>query len=295
MMGRSALLIVALLVLVPPYMLSVGPARRLRLAQQFFFCRLMLWLTGLRVRTSGRRCSQGAVLYASNHVSYLDIPVLSLLLDASFIAKAEVKSWPLIGFIGRLTGTVFIRRQAAGAKRQRDEIADRLARGDNLILFPEGTSTDGAGVAPFRSSLFGVIDRPGTVDGTETIDGTEAGSVPLLIQPVSLTYTRCADGTPLEGPARALYAWFGNASLLPHFKRVLGMRGAEVVVSFHEPLQAAAYTDRKYVTQLVREAVIAGVAAAQAEAGISDGISARPELSAVLSAALPAVSAEERR
>lgn len=269
MVGRIALLIIALLVLLPPYMMSVGPARRLRFAQRAFFCRLMLWLTGLRLRVRGQPCAGGALLYASNHVSYLDIPVLGSLLDASFIAKAEVKSWPLIGFIGRLTGTVFVRRHAAGAKRQRDEIADRLARGDNLILFPEGTSTDGAGVAPFRSSLFGVIDHA---------DARAA----LLIQPVSLTYTRCADGTPLQGPARALYAWFGNAALLPHFKRVMGMRGAEVVVSFHEPLPAAAYTDRKAVTQVVREAVIAGVAAAQAEAGHSDGLCVRPELSAAL-------------
>ena len=278
-MGRIALLIVALLVLVPPYTLSVGPARRLRLAQQFFFCRLMLWLTGLHVRARGRPCAEGAVLYASNHVSYLDIPVLASLLDASFIAKAEVKSWPLIGFIGRLTGTVFIRRHAVGAKRQRDEIADRLARGDRLILFPEGTSTDGAAVAPFRSSLFGVIDQ------------AEA-SANLRIQPVSIAYTRCADGTPLEGQARALYAWFGNALLLPHFKRVLGMQGAEVEVSFHEPLRAAAYTDRKYVTQVVREAVIAGVAAAQAEAGVRDGL--LPD-GPDLSAALPAASGVERR
>ena len=287
MVGRLIVLIAALVVLVPLYVLSVGPARRLRLAQQFFFCRVMLWLTGLQVRVHGRPCAGGTVLYASNHVSYLDIPVLASLLDASFISKAEVKSWPLIGFIGRLTGTVFIRRHAVGAKRQRDEIADRLAQGDRLILFPEGTSTDGAGVAPFRSSLFGVIDQ------------TEA-SAELRIQPVSLAYTRCADGTLLQGPARALYAWFGNASLLPHFKRVLGMRGAEVVVSFHEPLQAAAYTDRKYVTQLVREAVIAGLTAAQAEAGVSDGLPAGPEPasaepSAVLSAALPAASGAERR
>ncbi|MDS4072963.1 MAG: lysophospholipid acyltransferase family protein [Defluviicoccus sp.] len=278
MVGRIAVLIVALVVLVPLYMLSVGPARRLRLAQQFFFCRVMLWLTGLSVRVLGRPSTEGPVLYASNHVSYLDIPVLNALLDASFISKAEVKGWPLIGFIGRLTGTVFIRRHAAGAKRQRDEIADRLAQGDSLILFPEGTSTNGAGVAPFRSSLFGVIDQ------------AEA-SAHLLIQPVSVTYTRCADGTPLEGPARELYAWFDDAVLLPHFKRVLGMRGAEVVVTFHEPLRAADHTDRKHVTQLVRNAVIAGVAAAQAEAGLRDGLAA----SADLSAALPAASAAERR
>jgi 1-acyl-sn-glycerol-3-phosphate acyltransferase len=259
MVGRIALLIGALLLLLPLYMLSVGPARWLRLAQQLFFCRLMLGLTGLSVRTNGRPSAEGVVLYASNHVSYLDIPVLGSLLDASFISKAEVKSWPLIGFIGRLTGTVFIRRHAAGAKRQRDEIADRLARGDNLILFPEGTSTDGADVAPFRSSLFGVIDQPDA-------------SAKLLIQPISVTYTRCADGTPLEGPARALYAWFDDALLLPHVKRVLGMRGAAVVVTFHEPLRAAAYTDRKQVTQEVREAVVAGVAAAQADAGLRDGL-----------------------
>lgn len=278
MVGRIVVLIVVLAVQVPLYVLSVGPARRLRLAQQFFFCRQVLRLTGLSVRVLGQPSAEGPVLYASNHVSYLDIPVLNALLDASFISKAEVKGWPLIGFIGRLTGTVFIRRHAVGAKRQRDEIADRLAQGDSLILFPEGTSTNGAGVAPFRSSLFGVIDQ------------AEA-SAHLLIQPVSVTYTRCADGTPLEGPARALYAWFDDAVLLPHFKRVLGMRGAEVVVTFHEPLRAADHTDRKHVTQLVRNAVIAGVAAAQAEAGLRDGLAAGADLSAVL----PAASAAERR
>lgn len=272
------MLILANLVLVPLYVLSVGPAARLRPAQRVFYCRVVLWLTGLRVTCSGRPCTEGAVLYASNHVSYLDIPVLASLVDASFVSKAEVEGWPFIGFIGRLTHTVFIRREAVGAKRQRDELAQRLAQGDNLILFPEGTSTDGSGVAPFRSSLFGVIDQADA--------GTE-----LLIQPVSVVYTRCADGTPIEGTLRPLYAWFGDAQLLPHLKRVFGMRGAEVAVTFHEPLRAQAHSDRKQVTQLVRNAVAAGVAAAQARAGIGDGRRPGQDVSAVP----PAAAAAERR
>ena len=266
------------LVLVPLYMLSVGPAARLRPAQRVFYCRVNVWLTGLRVTCRGRPCTEGAVLYAPNHVSYLDIPVLGSLVDASFVSKAEVKGWPLIGLIGRLTHAIFIRREAAGAKRQRDELAQRLAQGDNLILFPEGTSTDGSGVAPFRSSLFGVIDQPDA-------------SARLLIQPVSVVYTRCADGTPIEGRLRPLYAWFGDALLLPHVKRVLAMRGAEVEVSFHEPLRAQAHSDRKQLTQQVRNAVAAGVAAAQARAGIDDG----RRLDQGVSAVPPAASAAERR
>jgi 1-acyl-sn-glycerol-3-phosphate acyltransferase len=229
------------------YALCRGPFARWRRPIQVGWCRGCLRLMGLRLKTFGTPAPDRQVLYVGNHVSYLDIPVLSRLIAGTFIAKAEVASWPLFGFAARITGTVFVNRVSAEAMAQRQALVARLAAGEHLILFPEGTSTDGSRVAPFKSSLFGLAENPAL---RET----------LVIQPFSLAYTRAHDGTPLVGPLRALYCWFGEGTLLPHICRVLGMRGGEVEVRFHPPIPAAA-GNRKVLARLAGEAVQAGVQA----------------------------------
>ena len=112
------------------------------------------------------------MLFAANHVSYLDITVLGSLLDASFIAKTEVAGWPLFGWLARLQRSVFIDRRARSTAHQRDSIAARLAAGEALILFPEGTSGDGNRLLPFKSALFSVADHAGRRrgDGAAGVD-----------------------------------------------------------------------------------------------------------------------------
>lgn len=107
-------------------------------------------IVGLRIRVRGAPATTGSTLLVANHVSYLDIVILGSLVDAGFVAKAEVARWPLIGLIGRIGGTIFVERRTSCSAGQRDQIARRLAVGDDLILFAEGTSSDG-GSSPSRA------------------------------------------------------------------------------------------------------------------------------------------------
>jgi lyso-ornithine lipid O-acyltransferase len=209
-----------------------------------FYHRRCCRILGLRVRTLGRPCSARPVLFAANHVSYLDITVFGSLLPASFIAKSEVAKWPLFGWLAKLQRSVFVDRRARTTPQQRDSIAARLAAGDALILFPEGTSGDGNRPLPFKSALFSVADSPS-----------------VTVQPVSIAYTKL-DGVPLGRVLRPLVAWYGSMTMAPHLWTLLGLGTVEVVVEFHPPTTLAACGSRKKLANYCRERIAAGVASA---------------------------------
>lgn len=219
-------------------------------------------LAGVTVRTFGKSHRDGPVLTVANHVSYLDIPILAALIDGAFVAKSEVGSWPLFGTAARITGTVFVNRSSGDAMSQREELTRRLNPGGRgLILFAEGTSTDGSRVAPFKTSLLGVAERPPA--------GRE-----LVVQPASIAYPRDIDGRLLTGARRSLYCWYGDAALLPHMWRMMGLRGAEAEVRFHTPIRASGGTRRKELARTAEAAVASGVAEVFAFAPAAERIAA---------------------
>ncbi|HEX3535273.1 MAG TPA: lysophospholipid acyltransferase family protein [Stellaceae bacterium] len=213
-----------------------------------FYHRWCCRILGLRVRRIGRPVTARPVLFASNHVSYLDIEVLGSLIPGSFVAKSEVAGWPLFGWLAKLQRSVFVDRQVRSTATQRDAIAERLAAKDALILFPEGTSGDGNRVLPFKSALFSVAERGGDT---------------LAVQPVSVAYTRL-DGMPLGRRYRPLFAWYGGMALPPHLWRMLGLGAVEIVVEFHAPTSLADRGSRKALAQYCHEQVARGVASALA-------------------------------
>jgi lyso-ornithine lipid O-acyltransferase len=212
-----------------------------------FYHRWCCRILGLRVRRIGQPCAARPVLFAANHVSYLDITVFGSLIPGSFIAKSEVAGWLLFGWLAKLQRSVFIDRQVRSTLQQRDTIAGRLAARDVLILFPEGTSGDGNRVLPFKSALFGVAARP------------EAGS--LAVQPVSIAYTRL-DGMPIGRVLRPLFAWYGGMAMAPHLWRMLGLGKVEIIVEFHRPTTLAECGSRKLLARYCQERVAAGLEAA---------------------------------
>jgi 1-acyl-sn-glycerol-3-phosphate acyltransferase len=212
-----------------------------------FYHRWCCRILGLRVRRIGRPTTARPVLFASNHISYLDITVLGSLLAASFIAKREVKEWPLFGWLAKLQRSIFIDRQVRSTRTQRDSIAARLAAREALILFPEGTSGNGNRVFPFKSALFSVAEQP---DG-----GT------VTVQPVSIAYTRL-DGMPIGRLLRPLVAWYGDMAMAPHLWTVLGLGTVEVVVEFHPPASLAQCGSRKALARYCEDFVSAGLASA---------------------------------
>lgn len=209
-------------------------------------CRIL----GFRLEIHGSPSPVRPTLFVANHTSYLDIAILGAAIEGAFISKAEVARWPLFGRLAKLQRTVFIDRRARSAASQRDAIRKRLDGGDNLILFPEGTSGDGMRVLPFKSALFGAADY--AKDG-----------VPLVVQPVSVAYVRL-DGIPLGRFYRPFFAWYGDMDLAPHLWTVLGLGKATVAITFHPPISLAACGSRKALAEHCHRVVSRGVAAALA-------------------------------
>ena len=215
-----------------------------------FYHRLCRWLLGFRVEVIGMPVPGRPTLFVANHMSYLDITVFGSVILGSFVAKAEVAGWPLFGLLAKLQRTVFVDRKRGSTAQQRDGISERLAAGDDLILFPEGTSSDGIHVLPFKSALFSVADR--------TIDGE-----PLTVQPVSLAYTRL-DGMPIGRARIPFFAWYGDMDLGGHLWRVAGLGRVSIELTFHPPVSLAALGSRKALAAHCYAVVAAGVAASLA-------------------------------
>ncbi len=201
-------------------------------------------LLGLQVRVLGTLPHAGRpVVFVSNHSSWVDVPVLGGVLDGCFVAKGEVASWPLIGAIARLGRSVFVTRQRGATARELEDMRGRLLAGDNLILFPEGTSSDGSRVLPFRSSFFAVAEA--------------VGGAASLIQPVSIVYDRLS-GLPTGRASRPVFAWYGDMDIASHFWRLGQHSGLRVTVLLHAPLDPARFADRKALSRAVWRIVADG-------------------------------------
>lgn len=208
------------------------------------FHRLLIRVLGFKLRVHGVMATTEPVLYVSNHSSYLDIPVLGALIPAAFVAKAEVADWPFFGGLAKLQETVFIERKATRASEQSEGLKGRLQKGQSLILFPEGTSSVGLSVLPFKSSLFSIVqgDFP----------------KPVLVQPVSITCTGL-DGMPLTRDLRPLYAWYGDMTLMGHLWNVFKIGRFTVDVIFHPPVSPLDYPDRKQLAATCQQQVSRGI------------------------------------
>lgn len=203
---------------------------------------------GLDVELWGERSRERPTLFICNHTSYLDIIALGAVLPGSFVAKSEVRSWPLFGFLAILQRTVFVERRRDATVKHRDEMVERLEAGDNLILFPEGTSNDGNRVLPFKSAFFGVAERP--------IKGR-----PLVVQPVSISYTKL-NGIPMGRRYRPYYAWYGDMELATHLFEMAGLGRATVVVECHPPVTIEQFKNRKELAAHCERVIAEGVSKA---------------------------------
>jgi len=205
------------------------------------FCRIY----GVEVRVIGAPCDHQhrPVVYVSNHCSWLDVGVLGAKLRACFVSKIDVNSWPLINVIAWLGRTVYVSRQRANLSAESQIMRQRLRAGDNLILFPEGTTSDGSRVLPFRSSLLSVAE----------------GEPAPLVQPISLVYDRLA-GLPAVRATRPVFAYYGDMSFGTHFWRLAQCRGVRATVLFHDPVDPRNYADRKALTRAIWDSVAKGAA-----------------------------------
>lgn len=210
-----------------------------------FYHRGVARLFGLKIRCIGKRADDHPVLYVSNHISWLDIVVLGGTLNASFIAKHEIATWPFFGLLARLQRTVFIERKARRTADHRDEMVVRLEQDHSLILFPEGTSDDGLRVLPFKSAFFVLAERP--VNGRH-----------ITVQPISVGYSKL-HGMPVGRRAMPIFAWVGDEDLAPHLWTYLKAGPAEAVIIFHEPINIERFANRKAMTAHCHDEVRRGL------------------------------------
>jgi 1-acyl-sn-glycerol-3-phosphate acyltransferase len=206
-----------------------------------FYHAMLCRLIGLRVQVVGTPCHDGPVLYLSNHSSWLDILVLGGILQGCFVAKVEVDSYPFVNLIARLGRTIFVSRSRGTTRQEADAMKAVMQAGDNLILFPEGTSTDGTRVLPFRSAFLGVANEA------------------RQVQPVSVVYDRLG-GLPTRRRDRAFFAWYGDMALGSHSWLLLRRGGARVTVLLHEPFPPATMPNRKKMARETERVVSAGAA-----------------------------------
>lgn len=206
------------------------------------------WLVrslGIRVRMTGKPARRQRVLFVANHLSWTDIPVLGSRLTGFFVAKSEVGEMPIVKQLANMQRTIYVERERRHrSDSQADAIADRLAAGGNIILFPEGTTTaDGFHVLPFKSSLFASVE----------------GSADVLVQPVSLAYTRI-NGLPVTHQQIHDVAWIGDAEIGEHAHDFTRLGSVRAEVLLHEAVRPSDFADRKALAKHCERAVADGYA-----------------------------------
>jgi len=233
-------IVILTLALLPFQWLAVRARWPMRRCIPTFYHGVICWMLGIRITTMGRRTDERPVLIVANHTSWLDISVITAVAPVVFVAKQEVAAWPVFGLLAKLQRSVFVDRARRHKTREvNSEIAQRLADGDPVVLFGEGTSSDGNRVLAFRTALIG--------SARDAL--AEAEHVKRVwIQPLSVAYTAML-GLPLGRQNRNHVAWYGGMSLWPHLRWLVARGAIDVVVSWGEPIPYDELSDRKTVAR----------------------------------------------
>lgn len=229
-------IVTAIAALLPFQVIAVRLSLPMQRRIPTLFHRLVCTLLGVRIKVVGAPSLRRPLLIVSNHVSWVDISVITALAPVAFVAKREVASWPLFGLFAKLQRSVFVDRMRRHKTPEvNTEIAQRLADGDPVVLFGEGTSSDGNRVLPFRSALIG--------SARDAL--AAAGDVEhILIQPLSIAYV-AFQGLPMGRQHRPIAAWYGTLDLFPHLRNIVRCGALDAVVSWGEPIAFDASSDRK--------------------------------------------------
>lgn len=229
-------------------LLRISPAH----ARKFphWYHRQVCRLLGIRLHIEGTIAKNAPVLVVANHVSWLDIPVLSAVAPVSFVAKKEVGTWPFVSSLARLQRSVFVDRERRTAVGQTtNEIIERLKTGDAIVLFAEGTSSDGNRVLPFKTPLFAAV-KPTLANGH-----TDPGA---CVQTLAIAYTHL-HGVPLGRFGRSLVGWYGDMEMASHAWELLKAGPLDVKVSISPPVPLSDFADRKelarYTEAMIRQSL----------------------------------------
>ncbi len=201
----------------------------------------------IKIEIIGKPYNEGQTIFVCNHLSYLDIPAIGSVLRASFVAKKDVADWPVFGFLSKLQQTAFISRDRADARKGKYALDTMLDTGKSLIIFPEGTSTDGREVRGFKSSLFSIAYKDNLPN--------------LVVQPMTISMKKVNDQNITSQEIRDIYAWHIDMDMPmeEHLWRFAKSKGATITIEFHEPIKAQQEKDRKTLAKLCHERVSNGL------------------------------------
>ena len=198
----------------------------------YFYHKICLRIFGIKIKTFGKVSINSPILLISNHASYLDIIILGSLFKTSFIAKKEISKWPLLGILAKLQNTIFIDRRVSSLKNQENQIIKHLNEKKNLVIFPEGTSSDGNRVLPFKSSLFNIFEK--------NLNSK------ILVQTITIVYKKI-NGIPMNRIDRKNITWHSNMDLIPNIFNVLKKLSIEVEIIFNDEFLPSKEYDRKKI------------------------------------------------
>jgi 1-acyl-sn-glycerol-3-phosphate acyltransferase len=200
--------------------------------------RVALKALGIQVRVKGDISAERPLFVVANHISWLDIMVVGSVAEVSFISKSELAGWPGIGWLARMQRSIFIEREKKRRSgEQANEIGRRLVAGDVMVLFAEGTTSDGNVVLPFKSTLFGAAKMALDHEAVERV----------VVQPMAVAYTRL-HGLPMNRMHRPLVSWIGDADLVPQIRALLKEGAVDVEIRFGEAFDFTRSTNRKGVS-----------------------------------------------
>jgi 1-acyl-sn-glycerol-3-phosphate acyltransferase len=229
------------MLILPFQLLALSTCLPLRISIPVIHHKLITKIIGLKIDRVGNISGDKKVLFVSNHLSYLDIIILGSLIPGRFIAKSEVANWPIFGFLSKITRTIFIRRDRKASHEQVKLVKEQLDRCEKLILFPEGTSSDGRWVLPFKSPLFDAAMLTNSI-----------------VQPITIRYTHL-NGIPVGYSSRSLFGWYGDMDLRPHLWNALSLGIFTIQVVFHQPIRADQFSNRKKLAVYCQKTVAKGL------------------------------------
>jgi 1-acyl-sn-glycerol-3-phosphate acyltransferase len=211
---------------------------------QKFFCRTMCRIIGIEVVANGGMSGGSPRFVVANHVSWTDIIAIASLYPLTFLAKAEVARWPVLGFLARLQGTVFVDRAHRSAiPKVNAALAEELRQGRDIVVFAEGTSSDGANVLKFNASHFAMLSSLARGE-----DGCAAAVIPAA-------FLYAPRGEPGGNAESFDVGWYGDMSFVPHLWTLMRRGGARCHILFGEPLHPSSFADRKTLAQTAQNCV----------------------------------------
>ena len=229
----------------PPFLMFLDQKTVCRIPRFWHWC--VCKIMGIKVVVKGTPASHGPTFFVSNHLSYLDIPVIGQTLTTYFIAKKEVETWPLFGWLSKLQKTLFIKRNTDGLEKAASDITRHIEQNHSLTIFPEGTSSDGQRVLPFKSSLFAVFFNKGKPETN------------VEIQPFTIRLAEIDGKAPQSEEDYNIYAWHGEMELPPHLWTFACSKGAVIELVFHPSFGISPEDTRKTLCLKSYEMVKSGL------------------------------------